>query len=185
MNHSVLILHPCGYFDTSLIDTVSADLEKEFSIRVEHGRCNLDISRFYDPGRRQYNANELMKSLHDIVAERDDARIMGLLRVDLYVPILTYIFGQAELGGKTGLASLYRLRSELYGLEINNKLLLERFRKVVMHEAGHLSGLIHCHNPVCIMRSSTYVEDIDQKDLWFCDSCRQKLDDGKDSASSI
>lgn len=138
------------------------------------GRCNIDISRFYDPARRQYNANELMKTLSDIVAERDNVKILGLLRVDIFVPILTYIFGQAELKGKTGVASLYRLRNELYGLDINNSLLVERYRKVVMHETGHLHGLIHCHNPVCLMRSSTYVEDLDQKDLRFCDNCREK-----------
>ena len=26
-------------------------------------------------------------------------------------------------------------------------------------------GLIHCHVPTCVMRSSTYVEDIDQKSV--------------------
>ena len=170
-----MILHPCGYFDNRLIDVLRADLENYFGLTVEMGRCNIDISRFYDPARRQYNANEIMKTLHDIVAKRDNTKIIGLLRVDLFVPILTYIFGQAELGGKTGIASLYRLRNELYGLDINYKLLVERYRKVVMHETGHLFGLIHCHNPVCIMRSSTYVEDIDQKDLRLCDNCRERL----------
>ena len=100
---------------------------------------------------------------------------MGLFRVDLYIPILTYIFGQAVLNGKAGIASLYRLRNELYGL-MNRTLLIDRFSKVVLHEMGHSFGLIHCHNPVCIMRSSTYVEDIDQKEGHFCRSCREQLE---------
>ncbi|MCA1757107.1 MAG: hypothetical protein LC649_06590 [Bacteroidales bacterium] len=37
-------------------------------------------------------------------------------------------------------------------------------------------GLVHCQNPECIMRSSTYVEDIDQKKLKFCPTCREELD---------
>lgn len=103
-------------------------------------------------------------------------KTMGLLRVDLYIPILTYIFGQSVLNGKTSIASIYRLRNELYGLNPDNRLLEERFRKVIAHEMGHAFGLIHCLNPACIMRSSTYVEDLDQKELRFCSKCRDELD---------
>jgi archaemetzincin len=105
------------------------------------------------------------------------SRIVGLLRVDLFIPILTYIFGQAYLEGNIAIASLYRLRNELYGLKADNDLLLERFSKVVIHELGHSYGLIHCLDPVCIMRSSTYVEDIDQKENRLCKHCRQVLEE--------
>ena len=104
-------------------------------------------------------------------------KTIGLLRVDLYIPILTYIFGQSVLNGSTGIVSLYRLRNELYGLEQDDRLLTERFRKVIIHELGHSLGLIHCLNPICIMRSSTYVEDLDQKKLEFCNKCTKELDD--------
>ncbi len=98
-----------------------------------------------------------------------------MVRVDLYIPILTYIFGQAKLGGYTGLASLYRLRNEHYGLEPDYALLIDRFSKVIIHELGHTFGLIHCSNQVCVMRSSTYVEDLDQKEKQFCYKCRAEL----------
>jgi len=100
---------------------------------------------------------------------------MGLLRVDLYIPILTYIFGQAALKGNSGIASLYRLKNERYGLQPDNALLIERFSKVIIHELGHSFGLIHCAYPVCIMRSSTYVEDLDQKENHFCHKCQAEL----------
>jgi len=100
---------------------------------------------------------------------------MGLFRVDLFIPILTYIFGQAVLNGNTGIVSLFRMKNELYGLPQNNNLLIERFRKVVIHELGHTFGLIHCQYPNCVMRSSTYVEDIDQKKNFFCKNCQEEL----------
>jgi len=88
---------------------------------------------------------------------------------------LTFIFGQAFLGGRTGIASLYRLSSERYGMIRENELLLNRFIKEVIHELGHTFGLIHCHYPTCVMRSSTYVEDIDQKEYHLCHNCRVEL----------
>lgn len=97
-------------------------------------------------------------------------------RVDLFIPILTYIFGQAAFRGRTGIASLYRLRNEQYGMKKNEWLLIDRFTKVVIHELGHTFGLIHCHVPSCVMRSSTYVEDIDQKDKHLCIRCRNTIE---------
>ena len=100
---------------------------------------------------------------------------MYLFQVDLFIPILTYIFGQAYLGGRTAIASSYRLKNESYGMTIDDKLLLGRFTKEVIHELGHTFGLIHCQNPLCVMRSSTYVEDIDQKERHLCPICRSLI----------
>jgi archaemetzincin len=64
------------------------------------------------------------------------------------------------------------LRNEHYGLAADENLLLSRLIKEVIHELGHTFGLIHCHAPDCVMRSSTYVEDIDQKGQSLCMSCK-------------
>jgi archaemetzincin len=105
----------------------------------------------------------------------DSSKILGLFNVDLFIPILTFIFGQAYLNGRTGIASLYRFSNERYGMTGDNQFLAERFKKEVIHELGHTFGLIHCHNQTCVMRSSTYVEDIDQKEQSFCPICRNEL----------
>jgi predicted Zn-dependent protease len=67
-------------------------------------------------------------------------------------------------------------RNERFGLKPDDKILTERLRKEVIHELGHTFSLYHCINPVCVMRSSTYVEDIDQKDWKFCPKCRKELE---------
>ena len=145
-----------------------------FHVDVELLDCTLDVSQYYNPARRQYNADLLLENLPSL-APGGYLKYISLYRGDLFIPILTYIFGQAQLNGKYCLASSFRLRNELYGLKENYELMLDRFSKVVIHELGHTFGLIHCSHPVCIMRSSTYVEDLDQKELRFCSECREKL----------
>ena len=169
-----IILVSCGLFENKLVNRVSKDVAGEFHLPVFLRDCNLDINQFYNPQRRQYDANNLLKIITE-KAPKDALKVMGMVRVDLYIPILTYIFGQASLNGNTGIASLYRLRNEHYGLEPDYELLIDRFSKVIIHELGHTFGLIHCNNPVCVMRSSTYVEDLDQKDRTFCVRCRAEL----------
>lgn len=176
MSENRIILVSCGHFEKDIIANITEDIIRKYRFPVEFNMCSLDLSDFYNPGRRQYDANMIMNGIDNNIPD-DFIRTIGLLRVDLYIPILTYIFGQAGLNGKTAIASLYRLRNELYGLKPDHELLISRFGKVVIHELGHTFGLIHCQNPVCIMRSSTYVEDIDQKGKDFCHSCRQKLND--------
>ena len=137
-------------------------------------KAKPDLSDYYSPGRRQYDANKILQLVSGM-APPQAMKTVGLFTVDLFIPILTYIFGQATLNGSTAIASNYRLRQELYGLKQNYILQIERLIKVVIHELGHTFGLIHCHYPGCVMRSSTYVEDIDQKGSGFCPSCRAEL----------
>jgi archaemetzincin len=160
-----------GIFEKDLLERLAKDVSNEFHEPVSLEVSHLDINPFYSPGRRQYDANKLLKHL-SAEALPDPVKTMGLFRVDLFIPVLTYIFGQAILGGNTGIASAYRLKNELYGLKMDNELTAERFTKEVIHELGHTFGLIHCHNSSCVMRSSTYVGDIDQKELHFCSRCR-------------
>jgi len=163
-----------GYFDQELLEMVIPDISREFSFPVRTKSGNLDLSGFYDPARRQYNGTTLLKTIDDAFAT-DSSKTLGLFNIDLFIPILTYIFGQAFLNGRMGIASIYRLSNERYGIKYDDKILFERFRKEAIHELGHMFGLIHCSDPVCVMRSSTYVEDIDQKGHALCPSCSIQL----------
>ena len=168
-NHITLISF--GYFDEEFLRNVADAVKMEFLFPVQIREGHLDISEFYDPTRRQYNGVRLIQEVGGLFSE-DSFKILGLFTVDLFIPILTYIFGQAFLNGNTGIASTFRLSNERYGLKSDDVLLLERFIKEVVHELGHTFGLVHCHIPTCVMRSSTYVEDIDQKSPHLCQKCR-------------
>ena len=151
------------------------DVEREFSLPVKTMEGHLDLSEFYDSARRQYDGNRLLKLIDSRYAS-DTGKTLGLFNVDLYIPILTYIFGQAFLNGRASIASIFRLSNERYGIKADKKIFVDRIRKEVIHELGHTFGLIHCRNSTCVMRSSTYVEDIDQKSHQLCNTCRTNLD---------
>jgi archaemetzincin len=163
-----------GYFEEGFLKSLAAAVKSEFPAVVTLKDGRIDLSEFYDPVRRQYNGTRLIKEV-DLLYSSNSSKILGLFSVDIFIPILTYIFGQAYLNGGTGIASLYRFKNEHYGIRTDDKFLLERFKKEVIHELGHTFGLIHCHIPSCVMLSSTYVEDVDQKSASFCMKCRKDL----------
>lgn len=171
---SILLIYH-GHFENDFLEKITNDVVHEYRYPVCIEESHLDISEFYDPMRRQYDGNKLLIEL-DSIHSTEIVKRVGLFRVDLFIPILTYIFGQAAFKGSTGIASLYRLRNEQYGMKKDELLLINRFTKVVIHELGHTFGLIHCHVPNCVMRSSTYVEDIDQKSQHLCIKCRTKIE---------
>ena len=166
-----MLLEP---FEQDLVSWISEDISQIFQFPVKVKECPTDLSPYYSPGRRQYDGNKILQLVTEL-SPQQSVKSLGLLKVDLFIPIFTYIYGQATFKGKTGIVSLYRLRNELYGLKQNYILQIERLRKVVIHELGHTFGLIHCFNPDCVMRSSTYVEDLDQKGIHFCSHCQEQL----------
>jgi len=169
-----VVLISFGYFEKGLLEKVVADVGHQFLRPVMMKDGHLDLSEFYNPARNQYDANQLLKEINSRFAS-DETKTLGIFNVDLFIPILTFIFGQAFLNGRTGIASMYRLSNERYGMKKDDELLISRFRKEIIHELGHCFGLIHCQNRTCVMRSSTYVEDIDQKDHQLCSKCRTEI----------
>ncbi len=168
-----------GYFENQLLEKILGDVEHEFSVPLKTREGFLDLSEFYDAARNQYDGNKLLKVI-DARFSSEHEKTIGLFNVDLYIPILTFIFGQAFLNGRCGIASVYRLKNERYGLKPDEQAFISRFRKEVIHELGHTFGLIHCQNPQCVMHSSTYVEDIDQKTHHLCLHCTGLLKSTED-----
>lgn len=174
MEKSSILLITHGQFESEFVGRAAKLVAREINLPVSIEESHVDISVFYDPTRRQYDGHKLLMDIDTRYSDASTIKI-GLFRIDIFIPILTFIFGQAAFKGSTGIASLYRLRNEQYGIRKDDELLLERFSKVIIHEIGHTFGLIHCHVPGCVMRPSTYVEDIDQKKREFCYSCTQEM----------
>lgn len=128
----------------------------------------------YDAKREQYQSVEFMKMLAQR-APRDASRVLGVTNVDLAIPMLSFLFGQAQFDGPIALVSLCRLHQEFYGLPPDESLLRERTAKEVLHELGHTFGLVHCSEPTCAMSLATHVEWVDAKAEQYCTRCGMQL----------
>ncbi|MCK5573120.1 MAG: peptidase M54 [Bacteroidetes bacterium] len=179
---SILLL-PIGNADPELAEGLLAPLAESFRAGVTVAASDLNLGEFFDPQRVQYNSTDIIHhistdhiaSLPETENSDESTKILAVSDGDLFIPILTYVFGEAELGGKVALVSYHRLQPERYGLPPNGPLLVSRLEKEALHELAHTYGLVHCSSLECVMRMSTYVEDIDLKGASFCKNCRDLL----------
>lgn len=168
-----------GDATNELVEQLRDPIAGIFHRPVTLKRVYPDLETFYDAGRGQYNSTSLLlylKSEYATLASflprsESKSKILAVFSADLFIPILTYVFGEAELNGRVAIVSYHRLRNELYGLPPDGILFRQRFLKESLHELGHLYGLVHCTDQQCAMYASTYVEDIDQKGDSFCNHC--------------
>jgi archaemetzincin len=150
-------------------------LESIFEAPVHIDRADLDLAIAYDGSRNQSNSTALLTQILRGGNEDPSKKRIGVVEVDLFIPILTFVFGEAQLNGTAAIVSSHRLCSQFYGLPKDHNLMLERLEKEIVHELGHTFGLYHCHQFECVMRSSTYVEEIDMKRVYPCESCAATL----------
>jgi archaemetzincin len=174
-------LLPIGNAESGIVRELIFPLQKTFRADVVLTSGSVPLQRFYDPDRGQYNSTLILQYIQNAFAkgrpfdEKSETIYLAIAASDLFIPILTYVFGEAELGGRVAVASYYRLRNELYGLPPNRPLLIRRLIKESVHELGHTFGLVHCLSQECVMHASTYVEDIDLKGEGFCKECERLL----------
>ena len=131
----------------------------------------------FEARRGQYYSTKILKEMLGGVPQ-DALKLLGVTDEDLCIPILTYVFGEAQVGGTAAVVSLARLRQEHYGLAPDRPLLLERLRKESLHELGHTFGLIHCPSRDCVMYLSNTVVDVDTRGRDFCTGCQTVVADG-------
>lgn len=151
-----------------LIDAVRGHLGAELRERVLPGFEPDRPREAWDARRGQYETGRILKWLESRHAEA--AKVLGLTDVDLFIPILTFVFGEAQLGGRAAVVSTARLAAPSGSR--TGRLLEERLRKEALHEIGHAYGLVHCGHPGCVMGRSPGVKEIDLKTLSFCSDCR-------------
>ncbi len=155
-------------------DVVVDGIRETFPHTGEPLTLDVDLAPAFAPDRGQYHATLILAALlRHLPDER--SKILGITSVDLYIPVLTFVFGQAQLDGPGAVVSTFRLRNEFYGLLPNEGLLVERTIKEAVHELGHGFGLVHCPEPACVMHASSYVEEVDTKPAEFCSRCQGVL----------
>jgi len=169
-------LLPFGEIDTALLADLSANLARVFSVPSEILNARLDPARAYNPEREQYSSTQILAMMTAHVTT-EAWRLLGITSLDLYIPVLTFVFGEAQVGGACAVVSAHRLTQEFYGLPQDPDLLRARILKEAVHELGHTFSLPHCDDYECVMAPSHAVERIDLKTSHFCPECRSKMCD--------
>ena len=154
------------------LDGLAAELARVFGVSCHVRMDRFDAAFAHDTSRNQYHSTAILAAL-DRLIEPAEARVLGVTAMDLFVPILTFVFGEAQLQGRCGVVSTHRLREEHYGLPAREEMLRERLAKEAVHELGHTFGLRHCPDWRCVMASTHAVERLDLKEAEFCASCRR------------
>lgn len=168
-----LLLIPITRNSHDIAMFLSFSLEALFQVPCKVVYDTIAISQYYDSERRQYHSTEILQRLLPF-GENNNSHILGIIDTDLYIPILTFVFGEAQLGKRCALISTYRLHQRFYGLPEDEDLLLQRCEKEAVHELGHTLGLTHCQNFECVMHYSNSVEYIDLKRNIFCPDCARR-----------
>jgi archaemetzincin len=166
----IIALVPVGRVERGHLESLAQGLASRLRVACWISPDGLEGEFAYNPVRGQYHSTEILKRLlQDPNVE--SWRILGVTDVDLYIPILTFVFGEAQLGNPGALVSTHRLHPEFYGMPKDPQLLQARLLKEAIHELGHTFGLHHCPDYLCVMSASHSVERIDLKQADFCRAC--------------
>ncbi len=166
----IINLVPVGPVQRGLLESLSEGLAAHLRVACAIQPAALSPEFAYNPLRAQYHSSEILKRLL-AGAPNDSWKILGVTEADLYIPILTFVFGEAQLADHGAVVSSHRLYQEFYGLPADAPLLHARLLKEAIHELGHTFGLRHCADYRCVMSPSHAVESIDVKSAEFCEAC--------------
>ena len=172
--HRILIL-PVGELSTDLIDAVAAEIKQVFGFSTETSPILQDLSFALDTNRNQYHSTAILDRLAACMPSHA-IRVLAIAQVDLFIPILTHVYGEAQLGGVACLVSTFRLNEGQSGMNISPKY-IDRIVKESIHELGHTFNLRHCPEHTCIMHYCRNEEDVDRKSDHLCRYCAIMLSD--------
>jgi archaemetzincin len=161
-----------GDVERRLMDAVRDSLAREYATRCLVDARIVDPAFAYHPERNQYHSTHLVEKLMQF--DGAGRQLLGITAVDLFIPILTFVFGEAQLSGSCAVVSYHRLHQSFYGLPPDDDLLVERLIKEAVHEIGHTFGLTHCDDYECVMAASHSVEWLDVKGPALCPDCRDR-----------
>ena len=167
-----LVIRPLGPIPPRILQHLAMSVQDRCELSCVVGEPMENPRYAQDPERKQYNCQHILPRLLHCCSPHP-WRVLAVTDVDLFVPILKYVFGAAQMESGCAVISLHRLRPQFYGDEEDEQLLLERLVKTAIHELGHSLGLTHCRRRTCVMYSSTRIDDTDAKMADFCPTCRE------------
>ena len=173
--HSIII-SPIGAVDPAITAKISQSVLQVFGLKPENISLIDNVEFAYNTLRDQYSSTLILERLTEL-APVQAFRVLAICETDLFIPILTYVYGEAQLSGKSCIISLFRLKHHEATTAIQTEVLAKRAVKEAIHELGHTFGLRHCPDHACLMHYCRSIDDVDRKSDQFCRYCRILLDD--------
>jgi archaemetzincin len=170
-----IIISPIGDIAPDLLVPIADEIKRIYGYPTEVVALLDDIDFAFQPGRNQYHSTPVLEQLA-LSAPADTIKVLALVEVDLFIPILTHVYGEAQLGGKACIVSTIRL-NEGHSYLNTQEPFLSRIVKEAIHELGHTFNLRHCREHTCLMHYCRNEHDVDQKSDQLCRYCKVLLDD--------
>ena len=169
-----IIISPTEDIDAGIYSSLHQHIHQHFGYQIEIKPLLPNVDFAFNQFRNQYHSTLILEKLAE-TASWPAIKILAITGVDLFIPILTHVYGEAQLGGKACIVSTCRLRENLS--PINIKDFKVRIVKESIHALGHTFNLRHCPDKTCIMHYCRSVQDVDRKSDQFCRYCKVLLAD--------
>ena len=172
-----IVVSPFDGLNASLLNDINRGITGTFGYSVDVHPLLKDLDFALDPDRNQYHSTSILDELSRLLPT-GALKVLAICKVDLFIPILTHVYGEARLGGKTCVISIHRLKENISAMNPGT-IFHYRVVKEAIHELGHTFGLRHCEEHSCVMHYARTVMDVDRKSDQPCRYCKVLLDDEK------
>lgn len=170
----LIVVSPVGEIAQDISGAVAQKIETVFRRHTRIQALLADIEFAYDVTRNQYYSTRILEKLVE-TAPPECLKVVAITRKDLFIPILTHVYGEAQLGGKAAVISTARLMTSFESVRMSD--IIERIAKEAIHELGHTFDLRHCKDSCCVMHYCRKIKDVDRKLNRFCRYCSILLAD--------
>ena len=170
-----IIISPIENIDACNYQLLGQEIHRTFGFQTEIKSLLQNVNFAYTLTRDQYHSTAILEKLASTLPSQA-IKVVAITNEDLFIPILTHVYGEAQLAGKACIVSTSRLQE---GLSLANiaKEFENRIVKEVLHELGHTFNLRHCNDKVCIMHYCRSIKDVDRKSDQLCRYCKILLED--------
>jgi archaemetzincin len=166
---------PIGAFDADILSAVEKMVAQVFGLPCRIEPVIDDIGFAWNEARGQFHSTAILGELSQ-KAPDDVYKIIALTHSDLFIPILTHVYGEAQLAGRSAIVSTFRLEDGISPVG-QRAVYLDRVAKEAAHELGHTFDLRHCKDHQCLMHYCRRIADVDAKTARFCRYCMVLLND--------